>query len=98
MGQGGRRDGGRANEGAPSIRTWLCVRGRVYWRGDGVGRRGRVADWWPSLRLCPAEAQAGEGPGAAVVPVVQVGGLTTLKLVFCRWLQKSQHHEPTYVN
>jgi hypothetical protein len=29
--------------------------------------------------------------------VVYVGGLTTLKLVFRRWLQKFQHHKPTYV-
>jgi hypothetical protein len=42
-----------------------CVRERVDWCGDGVGRRGRVADWWPPLRRCPAEAPAGEGPGDA---------------------------------
>jgi hypothetical protein len=29
--------------------------------------------------------------------VVIVGRLTTLKLVFRRWLQKFQHHKPTYV-
>ncbi len=29
--------------------------------------------------------------------VVYVGGLTTLKLVFRRWLQKFQHHKPTCV-
>jgi hypothetical protein len=30
--------------------------------------------------------------------VVYVGGLTTLKLIFRSWLQKFQHHKPTYVD
>jgi hypothetical protein len=59
MGQGGRRDGGRADEGGPA------VGGRVDWCGDGVGRRGRVADWWPPLCRCLAEAPACKGPDAA---------------------------------
>jgi hypothetical protein len=43
----------------------MCVRGPFYWCWDCVGRRGRLADRWPPLRLCPAEAPAGEGPGTA---------------------------------
>jgi hypothetical protein len=42
-----------------------CVRAAVDWCGDGVGRLGRQADWWPPLRRCPAEAPAGEEAGAA---------------------------------
>jgi hypothetical protein len=64
----GRRAWGRvAGEPAGGRMRGLlaCMRGRVDWCGDGVGRRGRVADWWPPLRRCPAEVPAGEGPGAA---------------------------------
>jgi hypothetical protein len=39
------------------------------------------------------------GPSCrAPCTVVLAGGLTTLILVFRRWLQKSQHHKPTYVD
>jgi hypothetical protein len=30
------------------------VRAPVDWCGDGVGRRGRLADWRPPLGRCPA--------------------------------------------
>ena len=32
------------------------------------------------------------------IEVVRVGRLTTLKLIFRRWLQKFQHHKPTYID
>jgi hypothetical protein len=50
------------------------------------------------------EWAAGKGPrtvsGAWAVEwtVVIVGRLTTLKLIFRRWLQKFQHHKPTYID
>jgi hypothetical protein len=74
-GAAGRRAWGRvAGETAGGrmrgLRTCVCA--RVDWCGEGVGRRGRVGDWWQPLRRCPTEAPAGEGPGAA--PRRELGG------------------------
>jgi hypothetical protein len=45
MGQVGRRDGRRADEGAPCVGP--CALGPV--RGSFWGRRGRLADRWPQV-------------------------------------------------
>jgi hypothetical protein len=72
MGQGGRRDGGRADEGAPCVRAWArgLVRG---WCGEAGTRGGLVAAAsavsWQRRRLARAQAPRlgwGDGKEACV--------------------------------